>query len=59
LTWNHRGSKPHKSHKDPSDPKDVVTVSYHTESGTRVTSVHAHEDSTYKEFPSRNANKGK
>jgi hypothetical protein len=58
-TCNRRGSKPHKSAKDPSDPKEVVTVSYHTASGTRVTSVHAHEDSTYKEFPSRNANKGK
>ncbi|KAK3900752.1 hypothetical protein C8A05DRAFT_35602 [Staphylotrichum tortipilum] len=54
-----QGSTPHKSHKDKSDAKDVITVSYHTAKGTRITSVHAHEDSTYNEFPSRNASKGK
>lgn len=37
----------------------AVTVSYHTSEGTRVTSTHTHEDCTYKEFPSRNAYKGK
>jgi hypothetical protein len=29
-------------------------VSYHTENGGRVTSVHAHGDKSYNEFPSRN-----
>ncbi|OBR16283.1 hypothetical protein CH63R_01463 [Colletotrichum higginsianum IMI 349063] len=52
-------SVPHKSHKDKDDDKDVITVSYHTEKGTRVTSVHVHEDNTWKEFPSRNASKGR
>lgn len=54
-----RGSEPHKSSKDPSDSKEVITISYHTAKGTRVTSVHVHNDATYKEFPSRNAGKGK
>ncbi|CCF39118.1 hypothetical protein CH063_10035 [Colletotrichum higginsianum] len=54
-----QGSVPHKSHKDKDDDKDVITVSYHTEKGTRVTSVHVHEDNTWKEFPSRNASKGR
>ncbi|KAF3029614.1 hypothetical protein E8E12_000844 [Didymella heteroderae] len=54
-----QGSIPHKSAKDPSDDKDVVTVSYHTDSGTRITSIHAHDDSTWNEYPSRNAGKGK
>ncbi|KAJ4386534.1 hypothetical protein N0V93_009431 [Gnomoniopsis smithogilvyi] len=54
-----QGSQPHKSHKDKNDEKEVITVSYHTEKGTRVTSIHVHEDQTWKEFPSRNASKGK
>ncbi|KAK1953674.1 hypothetical protein LY78DRAFT_649053 [Colletotrichum sublineola] len=54
-----QGSVPHKSHKDSTDQKDVITVSYHTERGTRVTSIHAHDDNSWNEFPSRNANKGK
>jgi len=54
-----QGSKPHKSAKDPTDEKDVITVSYHTVSGTRVASIHVHEDMTYKEWPSRNASAGK
>ncbi|KAG9603982.1 hypothetical protein KCU77_g1526, partial [Aureobasidium melanogenum] len=54
-----QGSTPHKSSKDKSDEKEVITVSYHTSSGTRVTSVHAHDDGTWKEFPSRNAFRGK
>ncbi|KAK2038161.1 hypothetical protein LZ31DRAFT_559823 [Colletotrichum somersetense] len=54
-----QGSVPHKSHKDSSDQKEVITVSYHTERGTRVTSIHAHDDNSWNEFPSRNANKGK
>ena len=29
-------------------------MSYHTEKGGRVTSVHAHGDKSYNEFPSRN-----
>ncbi|PGH21433.1 hypothetical protein AJ80_03224 [Polytolypa hystricis UAMH7299] len=49
----HRGSNPHKSSKDPSDDKQVITVSYHTASGTRVLSIHAHDDGTWKEFMSR------
>lgn len=53
-----RGNKPHKSHKDDKDDKDVITVSYHTAKGTRITSIHAHDDNTWKEFPSRNASKG-
>ncbi|KAL1587939.1 hypothetical protein WHR41_03409 [Cladosporium halotolerans] len=54
-----QGSQPHKSSKDPSDQKDVITISYHTAKGTRVTSVHVHDDGTFIEFPSRNAYKGK
>ncbi|KAI7349595.1 hypothetical protein KC320_g5996 [Hortaea werneckii] len=53
-----QGNKPHKSHKDDKDDKDVITVSYHTAKGTRITSIHAHDDNTWKEFPSRNASKG-
>ncbi|KAG6007509.1 hypothetical protein E4U21_005978 [Claviceps maximensis] len=56
--YNLRGSNPHKSSRDKDDDKDVVTVSYHTADGTRVLTVHAHDDSTWKEFPSRNAFKG-
>jgi len=54
-----RGCTPHKSAKDESDDQDVITVSYHTASGTRVMSIHAHDDDTWNEFLSRNANKGK
>ncbi|KAB8356543.1 hypothetical protein FH972_024126 [Carpinus fangiana] len=48
-----RGSSPRKSTKDPSDNKDVITVGYYTASGTRLPSVHVHEDGTYNEFLSR------
>ncbi|KAG8408524.1 hypothetical protein J3458_019556 [Metarhizium acridum] len=54
-----QGSCPHKSSKDRDDNKDVITVSYHTATGTRVISIHAHDDLTWNEFPSRNAFKGK
>lgn len=54
-----RGSQPHFSSNDPSDKEKVITVSYHTAKGTRVLSIHAHEDNTWKEFLSRNAEKGK
>ncbi|CAK1362661.1 uncharacterized protein RHO25_007083 [Cercospora beticola] len=54
-----QGAQPHKSSKDPNDPKQVITISYHTAKGTRVTSVHVHDDNTFVEFPSRNAGKGK
>jgi len=54
-----QGTTPHQSSKDPSDTKNVVTVSYHTLSGTRVLSIHAHDDGTWSVFPSRNASKGK
>ncbi|TAQ86080.1 hypothetical protein B7494_g5593 [Chlorociboria aeruginascens] len=44
---------PHRSLKDPSDPKDVITVSYHTERGTRLASIHAHDDGSWNEYLSR------
>ncbi|KAE8141851.1 hypothetical protein BDV38DRAFT_278632 [Aspergillus pseudotamarii] len=47
------GTTPHESKKDKTDDKKVVTVSYHTKSGTRYLSIHAHEDGTWKEFLSR------
>ncbi|KAM3498153.1 hypothetical protein MY10362_008518, partial [Beauveria mimosiformis] len=39
-----QGTRPHISSKDPGDEKEVITVSYHTVSGTRVASVHLHDD---------------
>lgn len=54
-----QGSVPHQSKKDTSDEKKVITVSYHTKSGTRVCSIHAHDDNTWNEFPSRNVGAGK
>ncbi|RAL15703.1 uncharacterized protein BO97DRAFT_403005 [Aspergillus homomorphus CBS 101889] len=48
-----QGSKPHHSSRDRNDPKKVVTVGYHTKNGTRLLSIHAHEDGTWKEFISR------
>ncbi|KAK2865346.1 hypothetical protein FQN49_003672 [Arthroderma sp. PD_2] len=44
---------PHTSSKDKTDKKPVVTVGYHTQSGTRLLTIHAHEDGTWKEFYSR------
>lgn len=41
-----QGAKLHMSTKDPNDKKEVVTVSVHTEGGTRLESGHAHEDGT-------------
>ncbi|EFE37764.1 hypothetical protein TRV_07603 [Trichophyton verrucosum HKI 0517] len=35
------------------EKKKVVTVGYHTSSGTRLLSIHAHDDRTWKEFFSR------
>lgn len=59
IVYHGRGSTPHLSHKDPSDDQKVITISYETANGTRVTSIHVHEDHTFNEFPSRNASKGK
>ncbi|KAF6794988.1 hypothetical protein CSOJ01_13566 [Colletotrichum sojae] len=49
----------HRTRTPVIDQQDVITVSYHTDKGTPVTSVHAHDDNTGNEFPSRNAGKGK
>jgi hypothetical protein len=35
-----------KSHQDESVKMDAITVSYHTAKGSRITSVHAHDDNT-------------
>jgi len=48
-----QGTTPHHSAKDPSDPKKVITISYHTGKGTRLLSIHAHDDGTWNEFFSR------
>lgn len=48
-----QGTTPHPSSKDKSETQNVVTVSYHTESGTRMCSIHVREDGTWAEFPSR------
>ncbi|EGE01732.1 hypothetical protein TEQG_00776 [Trichophyton equinum CBS 127.97] len=48
-----QGTKPHQSSKDKSDKKDVVTVGYYTAKGTRILTIHAHEDGTWVEFLSR------
>jgi hypothetical protein len=54
-----RGDKPHKSHKDESDDQNVITVSHSTEKVTRTTSIHMHDEKTWKELPSCNANRGR
>lgn len=48
-----RGTTAHRSSKDPSDPKEVITISYHTGKGSRLLSIHAHDDGTWNEFFSR------
>ncbi|KAF1844420.1 uncharacterized protein K460DRAFT_369279 [Cucurbitaria berberidis CBS 394.84] len=45
---NIKGSHPHKSHKDPSDPKDVISVQLLDAAGSRIESIHIHEDGTSK-----------
>ncbi|KAF2150082.1 hypothetical protein K461DRAFT_281327 [Myriangium duriaei CBS 260.36] len=46
-----QGAHPHQSAKDKNDKKPVITVSYHTERGTRIMTIHAHDDGTWTEFP--------
>ncbi|KAK2759104.1 hypothetical protein FQN54_003203 [Arachnomyces sp. PD_36] len=48
-----QGTKPHTSSRDKADTKKVVTVGYHTSDGTRLLSIHAHDDGTWNEFFSR------
>ncbi|KAK2858367.1 hypothetical protein FQN49_004798, partial [Arthroderma sp. PD_2] len=48
-----QGTRPHRSSRDPADKKDVITVSYHDEKGTRILSIHAHSDGTWNEYFSR------
>ncbi|KKZ61024.1 hypothetical protein EMCG_00648 [[Emmonsia] crescens] len=48
-----QGTTLHTSSKDKSDLKKVVTVGYHTNNGTRLLSIHAHDDGTWTEFFSR------
>ncbi|KAL9632644.1 MAG: hypothetical protein Q9164_005190 [Protoblastenia rupestris] len=43
-----KGAQPHKSHKDPSDPLDVISVRLLKDSGSRVDSIHIHQDGTSK-----------
>lgn len=59
LLWHLVLSSRGKSSKDRNDDKDVIPVSYHTAAGTRVSSIHAHNDSTWNEFPSRNTLNGR
>ncbi|KAM3416882.1 hypothetical protein BST61_g8470 [Cercospora zeina] len=46
LTSKYRARKLHKSSKDPNEKLDVVTISIHTEKGTRLESDHVREDGT-------------
>jgi len=48
LTVTRRGANPHKSHTDPSDPLYVISVRLLKESGSRVDSIHVHQDGTSK-----------
>ncbi|OJD22027.1 hypothetical protein ACJ73_06630 [Blastomyces percursus] len=48
-----QGTRPHHSSRDPADTKEVITVSYHDDNGTRLLSIHAHNDGTWNEFLSR------
>ncbi|EER39563.1 conserved hypothetical protein [Histoplasma capsulatum H143] len=48
-----QGTRPHRSSKDPFDTKEVITVSFHDDKGTRLLSIHAHDDGTWKEYFSR------
>ncbi|EEH03131.1 conserved hypothetical protein [Histoplasma capsulatum G186AR] len=48
-----QGTMPHTSSRDESDEQKVVTVGYHTSSGTRLLSIHARNNRTWKEFFSR------
>lgn len=43
-----KGANPHKSHTDPSDPLDVISVRLLKETGSRVDSIHIHQDGTSK-----------
>ncbi|KAL9032874.1 MAG: hypothetical protein Q9180_006255 [Flavoplaca navasiana] len=43
-----KGANPHKSHSDPNDPLEVISVRLLKESGSRVDSIHIHEDGTSK-----------
>lgn len=48
-----RGAKAHESSRDESDEQKVITVGFYSARGTRVESGHAHEDGTFKHWPSR------
>ena len=48
-----RGTKLHKSTKDSNEQMEVVTVSVHTEKGTRLESDHAREDGTITKHETR------
>ncbi|KAF2167818.1 hypothetical protein M409DRAFT_53781 [Zasmidium cellare ATCC 36951] len=52
-----QGSKLHKSSKDPNEKLDVVTVSIHTEKGTRLESDHVREDGTSTQKTTRSGGK--
>lgn len=49
----YRGTTPHKSSIDPTEDKNVITIGYYTEKGTRTLLIHARDDGTWKEFNSR------
>ncbi|KAH7305151.1 hypothetical protein BKA65DRAFT_486084 [Rhexocercosporidium sp. MPI-PUGE-AT-0058] len=48
-----QGTTAHRSSKDPSGSKEVITISYHTGKGSRLLSIHAHDNGTWNEFFSR------
>ncbi|MCJ1462041.1 hypothetical protein MMC07_000641 [Pseudocyphellaria aurata] len=49
LTFGRRGSKPHQSSTDPDDPEHVISIKLLKESGSRVCSIHVHQDGTFKQ----------
>ncbi|GIK07237.1 hypothetical protein Aspvir_002895 [Aspergillus viridinutans] len=53
-----QGSKAHPSSKDREDKQQVITVGLHTNAGTRIGSLHVHQDGTFKFFPSRAGRQG-
>ncbi|QSS61097.1 hypothetical protein I7I51_03269 [Histoplasma capsulatum] len=47
------GTRPRRSSREPTDTKEVITVSFHYDKGTRLLSIHAHDDGTWNEYFSR------